>query len=178
MQQENPFTTMMIELHILLSMLGKTARQSLEQTLAENDFGISGLQYGLLRMLDHEPQTIAELSRKFSLDPSTLVPVVDALEEKGLLARGRDPDDRRRIPLSLTDEGAELIARIPMIGGDDTFRRALEQLGQQKAAQLLALLREYVQHLPQGEEMLASMQARISPYQRCMGLNRKPPTHV
>jgi DNA-binding MarR family transcriptional regulator len=33
------------------------------------------------------------------LDPSTLVPAVDALERKGLAMRGQDPNDRRRNPL-------------------------------------------------------------------------------
>jgi DNA-binding MarR family transcriptional regulator len=42
--------------------------------------------------------------------PSTVTSVVDGLCGRGLVARGTDPADRRRVVLSLTDEGRVQVA--------------------------------------------------------------------
>ena len=49
-------------------------------------------------MINLEPLTSSELSRKFQVDPSTLVPTVNGLEKRGLIYRTRDTNDRRRQP--------------------------------------------------------------------------------
>jgi DNA-binding MarR family transcriptional regulator len=45
------------------------------------------------------------------LDPSGLVGAIDELERMGLVARRRDPADRRRYALGLTDEGTAMLGR-------------------------------------------------------------------
>ena len=49
-----------------------------------------------------------ELSRALLLDPSTLTPVLKKLEQKGYLARSRDPEDERSLIVALTEAGAAL----------------------------------------------------------------------
>jgi DNA-binding MarR family transcriptional regulator len=60
-----------------------------------------------------------------NLDPSTLVPMIDALVVRGLILRGQDPDDRRRIPLILTDEGAKIIRQAEPFDEDSVFIESL-----------------------------------------------------
>jgi DNA-binding MarR family transcriptional regulator len=50
-----------------------------------------------------------ELARIGSLDKSSIVAIVDDLEEKGLAVRGRSTSDRRRNSLSLTPAGERLM---------------------------------------------------------------------
>ena len=49
-----------------------------------------------------------DLSRALLLDPSTLTPVLKKLEQKGYVARARDPEDERSLIITLTDAGAAL----------------------------------------------------------------------
>lgn len=51
------------------------------------------------------PRRMGDLARTMQALPSTLTVLADGLEEKGLLVRQRDPDDRRAWLLELTDEG-------------------------------------------------------------------------
>lgn len=123
--------------------------------------GISGLQHGLLRMLSYKDYTISELSRKFILNPSTLVPAVDSLERKGLVKRGKDPKDRRRTPLVLTESGSELVGRVSTIDSEDTLVKSLNVLGPEASQELRRLLRQLVQSMPEGEEILQEIASRV-----------------
>jgi DNA-binding MarR family transcriptional regulator len=51
------------------------------------------------------PMSQRELSEALRLDPGDLVAVIDALEELGHVVRERDPQDRRRYSLQVTDAG-------------------------------------------------------------------------
>ncbi len=50
-----------------------------------------------------------ELARQLRTPPSRLVPLVDHLEERGLIERRRNPDDRRLYALFLTAEGGQFV---------------------------------------------------------------------
>ena len=49
-----------------------------------------------------------DVSRALLLDPSTLTPILKKLEQKGYLARERDPKDERSLVIHLTDAGEAL----------------------------------------------------------------------
>lgn len=156
---------LVLELRILMSTTAKILRHSLEQCLAEQGIEISALQYSILRSLTHEAHyTITELSRTYGLDPSTLVPAVDALERKGMITRQRDPDDRRRFPLSLTEVGHAFIQQIPIVGDDDPLLIGLRSLGPTDAHTLLNLTRALVRALPDGDDLLSAAQERLQAY--------------
>lgn len=59
------------------------------------------------------PLALKDLSSRIQLHPSTVVGVVDRLEAKGLVARKPDPEDRRRVRLSLTPAGRALRRKVP-----------------------------------------------------------------
>ncbi|MEO8394696.1 MAG: MarR family transcriptional regulator, partial [Chloroflexota bacterium] len=148
------FFMMTVEIRILASVLTRIASRSVEERFNAHNADISGMQYGILRTLAHQSFTLSELSRRFVVDPSTLVPVIDALERKGLITRGRDPNDRRRIPLSLTENGTALIQNMPFVHEEDLLFKTLDGMGEDKSRQLLSLLREVVKGMPEGEDML------------------------
>jgi DNA-binding MarR family transcriptional regulator len=154
-----------MEIHILGAIAAKKTILAMESDPTLAAAGISMPQFGVLRALRRSDRTISELSRIMMVDPSTLVPVVDALERKGLALRGRDPKDRRRVPISLTEEGAVIAAKHPMkgpmAGRDNPLLQSVEAMGPERAELLLDLLREMVGNLPDGDEILEQVATRV-----------------
>ena len=82
---------MINEIHTYASLLFKYFNVGVEERLREFGVKISGLQYGLLRMLMAGNLTISELSQRLGMGASTLVRSIDSLEQKGMVERGSDP---------------------------------------------------------------------------------------
>src|SRR3990167_4106309 len=59
--------------------------------------------------------TASDLSGRVSLTAATLSGMLDRLEERGLLQRQRDDQDRRRQWLLLSDAGRELVQQAPTL---------------------------------------------------------------
>ena len=53
-----------------------------------------------------------ELSRRVGIASTTAVPALDSMESRGLLKRTRDPKDRRKYYVGLTDEGRHLVEKL------------------------------------------------------------------
>ena len=74
--------------------------------------GLTYTQYIAMMVLWEVKQTTSKaLGERLLLDSGTLTPVLKKLEEKGLVARSRDPRDERNLIVSLTPEGEALRAR-------------------------------------------------------------------
>lgn len=70
-------------------------------------------QLGVLEAVLHlGPLTHRELGRKLLTSPGNLTDVVDKLERRGLVARVRAQQDRRRVHVELTPEGRALIEEV------------------------------------------------------------------
>lgn len=75
-------------------------------------FGLRPPHFGVLSVIAHEPGlTQQELVERTSIDASSMVVLVDALEEQGLAERRPHPTDRRKRALHLTTRGEELVPR-------------------------------------------------------------------
>jgi DNA-binding MarR family transcriptional regulator len=53
-----------------------------------------------------------ELSRRVGIASTTAVPALDSMEGRGLLKRTRDPNDRRKYFVGLTDDGRALVDKL------------------------------------------------------------------
>lgn len=68
--------------------------------------GLTYPQYlAMLVLWEHSPRTVGEMGQALDLESSTLTPLLKRLEGAGLIVRSRDPDDERRVIISLTDSG-------------------------------------------------------------------------
>src|SRR4029078_9146061 len=86
---------------VLLKRLGFNAKQhSFDE---DEKAGLSPYHHAILALLDEGvPETQAAIADSLGYDRGTLVGLLDELEEKGLVERKRDPDDRRRHLVPLT----------------------------------------------------------------------------
>jgi DNA-binding MarR family transcriptional regulator len=152
------------EIHFYSALLLKFFNEALESRLRQQGAEISALQHGILSMLMYENLTISVISQRLGMDPSTLVRSVDRLERQGLVVRGRDPKDRRRNPISITEKGRELISAVPPITYEDLPFQALQTLGIDSTLQLRDLLRDLMNEFPEGR-MIVSLISGYSPGQ-------------
>lgn len=75
--------------------------------------GVTYGQWPALAVLGRgESRTAAELARELQTDAGAMTRMLDRLEEKGFIARSRDPSDRRVILINLTEEGMAAVVPI------------------------------------------------------------------
>lgn len=99
----------------LLARVGMEARRAWGQMLG--GLGLTPHQFGMLMAL--APLTAAsqqQLSRAVGVDPRNAVPIIDALQHRGLLERRPDPADRRRHTIALTPAGQAMIGQLRQSG--------------------------------------------------------------
>ena len=93
--------------------------------------------------------SLKQLAHRVGLDSSTLVRVVDLLEQRGLLQRQTDPQDRRSKALVLTAKGAEVVDDVrsklhcveaQLLQGMDAQTIAALQMGMQQLNARLAAI--------------------------------------
>ena len=106
---------------------------------------LSPAQYNVLRILRGSPEglTCGEIAgRMITRDPD-ITRLLDRLEKRGLISRGRDEKDRRLVLTRITAAGLHLLARLDQ-PVRDVHRRLLGHLGAeglQALAQVLAACR-------------------------------------
>ncbi|HJQ48971.1 MAG TPA: MarR family transcriptional regulator [Gaiellaceae bacterium] len=123
----------------LLKRLGFSAKsRSLE--IYEQE-GLNPYHYAILALLDEGlPEAQAAIADALGYDRGTLVGLLDELEEKALVERKRDPDDRRRHIVRLTADGKRTLARLRTLNKrlEDDFLAPLDA-GQREALHSLLL---------------------------------------
>ena len=138
------------EVYIYTSLLMKHFNEAFEVRLHQRGESLTGLQIGVLRMFQYEVLTLSTVSQRMSLDPSSIMRIIDALERKGLVMRETDPHDRRRNPIRITDKGAGILLAVPIISDQDPIFRAIEAQGEGQVTQLRDVLRAIVTQFPDG----------------------------
>ncbi|MFC8402525.1 MarR family winged helix-turn-helix transcriptional regulator [Streptomyces griseoincarnatus] len=108
-------------------------------------FGISRGEFDVLATLRRagEPYTLSprQLSATLMLTTGGMTGRLDKLERAGLLRRSPDPQDRRGLQVTLTEEGLRLIDEA-VVAGVTEQSRALAALGPERSALLADLLRD------------------------------------
>jgi DNA-binding MarR family transcriptional regulator len=95
----------------LLGRLGfEVKRRAIEELEAA---GSSLYDYSVMALLADRPcQAQASIADTLSLDRSQLVGLLDGLEERRLIERRRDPNDRRRHTVTLTADGTRQLTKL------------------------------------------------------------------
>ncbi len=125
-----------------LTYVLKHALLRLEDLHAEHlaPVGVTVRELAVLLLLDgHDPQSQQEAATRLGVDRTTMVGLLDGLEDKGLVARRPDAGDRRRNVLALTAEGQAALARA-VRASDEAERQLLRELDDAESAQLRTLL--------------------------------------
>ena len=102
---------------------------------------LSATQYNVLRILRGAPEGLAcgEIaSRMITRDPD-VTRLLDRLEKRGLISRGRETKDRRTVMARITPEGLTLLSRLdePV---QAAHRKQLGHLGRERLRTLVKLL--------------------------------------
>jgi DNA-binding MarR family transcriptional regulator len=95
-----------------LGYLLKHAQQNFAEIGARalEPLGVTGRQLAVLVVLDAaEPLSQLEAAKELGVDRTTMVALVDELEDKGLVERRRSPDDRRKNIVELTALGMKTL---------------------------------------------------------------------
>lgn len=66
----------------------------------------------MLELFNGTPRSVGELGNKLGMDTGTITPLLKRLETSGKVLRQRDPEDERRVLITLTDSGDELRAAL------------------------------------------------------------------
>jgi DNA-binding MarR family transcriptional regulator len=128
----------------LLGYRLRLAQQTVFRDFAASVGELSPGRVGILLLVEANPGvTQSRLARAVHLDRSTMVGVIDTLEERGLIERRRG-EDRRTNGLWLTRAGRGLVGRLKR-RIELHERRVATRLSSAERAQLIALLEKLSQ---------------------------------
>lgn len=104
--------------------------------------GLTATQFAALaRIREHGKCSQNRLGRLAAMDVATIKGVVDRLRDKGLTVTESDPNDKRRMLISLSPAGEEMLDRMEQVGLAIT-EETLRPLTAAEQRSLLKLLRK------------------------------------
>ncbi len=104
--------------------------------------GLTPASFGVLNLLGKRDAAIQqEIGKAMGIDPSTMVALLDGLEEAGLVTRRPHPDDRRAREVAVTAKGRKALERGRKLN-DEVEDEVLKGLSMTERRQLLGLLRQ------------------------------------
>jgi MarR family transcriptional regulator, lower aerobic nicotinate degradation pathway regulator len=128
----------------LLKRLGMAAKSDTME--AYEGTGLHPYHHAILALLDEgTTETQGAIGEALGYDKGQLVGMLDELEDAGLIARRRDPADRRRHVVQMTAEGRSALGRLRRLSRriETEF---LAPLDEAERAQLHGLLLRLAQH--------------------------------
>jgi DNA-binding MarR family transcriptional regulator len=124
----------------LLSWNGQRIARNFASAL--EPLGIRPPHFGVLTLIDTHPGSAQrELVERSMIDASTMVAVVDELEQRGLAERRPHPADRRKRAVYLTAKGSRTLERARKVAGQ-TAAEMFAALDESEIATLRKLLRK------------------------------------
>lgn len=110
------------------------------------DTGLTGSQLWALKVLYDETGkqlTVSALARRMCLNSSTVVRILDGLEQKGFVQRERSISDRRIVYVSLTEKSCQLIRESPEVG-QTILSNGLKRLSENKLQAIASGLNQLI----------------------------------
>ncbi|MBK7749727.1 MAG: MarR family transcriptional regulator [Candidatus Obscuribacter sp.] len=100
----------------LLNRSAQVLRDKLSEALKEVPFSFH--EYVVLRLIELElAETQQDVGRLSGIDRSSMVALLDGLEDRDLILRTRDPQDRRKHQLTMTPKGRKTLSHAKRIAG-------------------------------------------------------------
>jgi DNA-binding MarR family transcriptional regulator len=135
----------------LLSRVGTAVQAGFKELIGRWD--IRPQQFAILRALSAMGEAFQqELCQALGIDSGNMVELVDGLEARGYVQRSRDPRDRRRHLLAMTEEGQTAFAAMTA-AVDEYDARFLEPLDQDEQASLVSALSKLYVTTPEGQRV-------------------------
>ena len=131
--------------YVLQEQIGhllRRAHQRATQIFLEafEEAGLTPTQWAALAMLAEEGSASQNaLGRMTAMDPATIQGVIRRLEERGLITREPDPDDKRRTKLRLSEEGRRIAEDSTPLGASVTAKTLAPLTAEERRAFLRML---------------------------------------
>ncbi|MES9536490.1 MULTISPECIES: MarR family winged helix-turn-helix transcriptional regulator [unclassified Actinomadura] len=137
-----------VGLGMLLASAHNRSRASMNGELGR--LGIDVREFSMLLALEmYGPSSQRRLIDLTGIDKSTMVRIVDELEDGGLVRRERAPQDRRAHSISLTPDGTRTLESARRAGAD-VGERLFGHLDGDDRDRLVDLLRRIAEHADEG----------------------------
>ena len=120
--------------------------QQISASIFHDEIGpsVTPIQYAILRILvEHPGVDQVTLAGLVAIDTSTAASVAIRLEEKNLLTRSIDPNNRRQRALYLTEQGKSILQQ-SSAGIDRLHDRLFEGFTEQEEREFMVLLKKLV----------------------------------
>jgi DNA-binding MarR family transcriptional regulator len=125
---------------VLVSLRRILRATSIHSRKLGRSVGLTAPQLLVLRTAHEEERpTATELARAVSLSQATITTILTHLEGRGLLVRERSDVDRRRVHVSLTDAGREVLKAAPK-PLQESFTARFDALPRWEQYQLVSVL--------------------------------------
>src|SRR5277367_3802363 len=125
----------------LILHIGREMAANFEQQI--RPFGLAEAEFRVLTTLFSQPEGVAhpsDLCVRASQSPANMSRISDALVSRGLITRVLSVQDRRKMVLRITDEGAQFVRELlPKLWGP--LRQMLKDFSETEQRQLVMLLK-------------------------------------
>jgi DNA-binding MarR family transcriptional regulator len=106
----------------------------------ERESGVAGMKWFLLTVLGRRDGLgQGEFTQEYEMEPSRVTRTAQSLEGDGLIRRERDPEDNRVVRMYLTEDGHEVLRKLPEMN-DELRRRVHSVLSEEEFEELRRML--------------------------------------
>jgi len=146
-KQTKPFSSLEVEAFLNVVRTSDVLMRGVAATLKEYD--LSPTQYNALRILrgaGNGGLACSEVGERMVNKDPDITRLLDRLEQRALVTRARDVEDRRVVTARITPKALKLLAGLDEPIGTLHIRQ-LSKLGEKHLRQLIALLEEVREHV-------------------------------
>lgn len=141
------------DVRLVRAYLGAVTLSEPLQTRIWHAAQLTLVQVRVLRRLARQAQSLGQLGVEIALAPPSVTRLIDRLEERGLVERHRDEEDRRKVVAMLTDEGRKLVSAVPFLEGT-AIRTAIDRMTVADRERMAAAMRDFSAAVRQVEDEL------------------------
>ena len=128
------------EVFELIDRTAKNLRYIQRQTVSGS--GLTPPQYSVLHLLwERDERPFKEFAEFLQCSRATITGIIDTLERKGLVVRKTNPEDRRSLLATLTDEGRNMQQKTPAL--ENIYNTCCNVLSPIEMQQLSFLLNKF-----------------------------------